>query len=81
MKHSTTNTLISPLSIHPGYCWTDIISTMDTERIRAEIPQGKLGKALDVANATLLLATDECHFMTGSELVMDGGQIAGCFNF
>lgn len=54
---------------------------MDTERIRAEIPQGKLGKALDVANATLLLATDECHFMTGSELVMDGGQIAGCFNF
>ena len=39
----------------------------------AQVPMGHMGEAWDVANAALFLATDESKYVTGIELVVDGG--------
>jgi len=68
-------------SVHPG-----IIDTPMTEAILADpernqrwisgTPLGRRGEPEDVAYGVLLLASDESSFMTGSELVIDGGWTA-----
>ena len=42
------------------------------------IPLGFMGDGRDTANAVLFLASDEARFITGTELVVDGGMIARC---
>jgi NAD(P)-dependent dehydrogenase (short-subunit alcohol dehydrogenase family) len=43
-------------------------------RVRdAQVPMGHMGDAFDVANAALFLASDESRYITGIELVVDGG--------
>jgi len=42
----------------------------------AQVPMGRMGDAWDVAHATLFLASDEAHYITGTELVVDGGLTA-----
>jgi NAD(P)-dependent dehydrogenase (short-subunit alcohol dehydrogenase family) len=37
---------------------------------------GRFGKPLDIANAILFLASNDSAFMTGSEVVVDGGYTA-----
>ncbi|NQY42703.1 MAG: SDR family oxidoreductase [Legionellales bacterium] len=74
-------------SIHPGAILTDLWSPMlgndDKERqenilnIEAGIPIGKMGESLDVAYAVLYLGSDESKYVTGAELVIDGGILAG----
>jgi 3alpha(or 20beta)-hydroxysteroid dehydrogenase len=39
-------------------------------------PLGRTGRAIEVAYGVLFLASDEASFITGSELVIDGGFIA-----
>ena len=39
-------------------------------------PIGYIGSPLDIAYADLYLASDESHFVTGSELTIDGGWTA-----
>ncbi|MFP6793594.1 MAG: glucose 1-dehydrogenase [Pseudomonadales bacterium] len=75
-------------SIHPGYIWTpmvrgivEFIEEVDTEDALKEMlvakhPIGRLGEADDIAKGVLFLASDESSFMTGSELVIDGGYTA-----
>lgn len=43
------------------------------ERLQREIPMGSMGEPIDIANGCLFLASDESRYMTGSELVIDGG--------
>lgn len=43
------------------------------EEIRALVPVGRLGTALELAKAAVFLASDESAFMVGSELLIDGG--------
>ncbi len=43
----------------------------------ARQPMGRLGTPVEVATAALYLASDDAAFMTGSELVIDGGLLAG----
>ena len=42
----------------------------------ASIPVGTMGEPLDIANGVLFLASDESRYMTGAELVIDGGYTA-----
>jgi NAD(P)-dependent dehydrogenase (short-subunit alcohol dehydrogenase family) len=43
------------------------------ERLMREIPLKAMGEPLDIANGCLFLASDESKYMTGSELIIDGG--------
>lgn len=72
-------------SIHPGYIWTPMVEnylrTMgDPESLRKSIDQlhpiGHIGEAIDIAYGVLYLACEESKFVTGSELVIDGGYTA-----
>lgn len=45
------------------------------EAMTEMIPLGRLGNARDVANAALYLASDEASYVTGTSIVVDGGQI------
>ncbi|MGE0768530.1 MAG: SDR family NAD(P)-dependent oxidoreductase [Hyphomicrobiaceae bacterium] len=42
----------------------------------ASVPMGRMGDAWDVANAVLFLASDEARYITGTQLVVDGGVTA-----
>jgi hypothetical protein len=44
----------------------------------ARIPLGFMGDGSDTANAVLFLASDEARFITGTEIVVDGGMTARC---
>jgi NAD(P)-dependent dehydrogenase (short-subunit alcohol dehydrogenase family) len=44
----------------------------------ARIPMGFMGDGRDTANAALFLASDEARFITGTEMVVDGGMTARC---
>ncbi|MBM3945981.1 MAG: glucose 1-dehydrogenase [SAR202 cluster bacterium] len=68
-------------SVHPGYIETPLTaSTMSNpenkEFLRSLHPIGRLGKPEDIANAITYLASDESSFVTGAELVVDGGYTA-----
>ena len=69
-------------SVHPGIIDTPMtaptILTDESSRQAqmARTPLGRLGQSEDVAYGVLFLASDESSFMTGSELVIDGGLTA-----
>lgn len=44
-------------------------------RMEASIPQKKLGTVDDIANAALFFSSEEASFITGQQLVIDGGQV------
>jgi len=70
-------------SVHPGSIDTPIL---DADKAKygdraitareKSIPLGRLGRASEVANAILFLASDEASFITGTELIVDGGFTA-----
>lgn len=45
-------------------------------RRHAQVPMGRMGDAWDIANAVLFLASDEARYITGTEIVVDGGLTA-----
>ena len=69
-------------SVHPGIIETPMTAPnlmADQERrdrSAARHPLGRVGQPEDVAYGVLFLASDESSFMTGSELVIDGGLTA-----
>jgi NAD(P)-dependent dehydrogenase (short-subunit alcohol dehydrogenase family) len=66
--------------IHPGFVDTPLQSPyLDDQKrqaIAGEIPLKRLGAARDIASAALFLASDESAWMTGAEMVVDGGFMA-----
>ena len=69
-------------SIHPGPIDTEMIHQVwqgednSREESIARTPLGRVGTVNDIAYGALFLASDESSFMTGSELVIDGGSTA-----
>lgn len=45
-------------------------------RRHAQVPMGRMGDAWDVAHAVLFLVSDEARYVTGTEIVVDGGLSA-----
>ena len=74
-------------SVHPGYIWTPMVEhhlqasgATDLAAAREEVgklhPLGHMGEVDDIAWGVVYLASDESKFVTGSELVIDGGYSA-----
>lgn len=78
-------------SVHPGVIdtdmGTDLIDRFSTalgvgnnvarDQVTHSHPLGRLGRPADVANAVAFLASDKAAFITGMEMVVDGGMTAG----
>jgi len=74
-------------SIHPGAILTpmwdpmlgndEITRAQNIAMVASGIPLGTMGEPLDVASAALYLASDESKYVTGIELTIDGGILAG----
>jgi NAD(P)-dependent dehydrogenase (short-subunit alcohol dehydrogenase family) len=73
-------------SVHPGYIWTPLVEDLGrqspegVEAFRRSLdskhPIGHVGDPEDIAWGIVYLASDESRFVTGSELVIDGGYTA-----
>ena len=65
-------------TVHPGYMPPMLNATNAGERADkiAMTPLRRIGKPIEVAYRVLFLASDEASFITGTELVVDGGFIA-----
>jgi NAD(P)-dependent dehydrogenase (short-subunit alcohol dehydrogenase family) len=89
LEHAADN--IRCNSVHPGIIATPIWEKIPTgaagnrsnapidprERAAGVVPLTRVGEAQDIANGVLFLCTDAANYMTGQELVIDGGMTAG----
>ncbi|WP_416896996.1 MAG: SDR family oxidoreductase [Minwuia sp.] len=84
-KSAQTGVGIRVNSIHPGYIETPMVIEGVRRRansdellklIASRHPVGHLGQPDDIANAVVYLASEESRFVTGSEMVVDGGYTA-----
>lgn len=66
-------------SVHPGFIWTPLVEALGKKNpeFRKQLdslhPIGHVGDPIDIAYGILYLVSDESKFVTGSELVIDGG--------
>lgn len=74
-------------SVHPGFIWTPMVEqylrgsgAIDIDAARRDVgllhPLGHMGEPDDIAWGVVYLASDESKFVTGAELVIDGGYTA-----
>lgn len=89
LEHAADN--IRCNSVHPGIIATPIWEKIPTgaegnrrnapidprERAAASVPLPRVGEAQDIANGVLFLCSDASNYITGQELVIDGGMMAG----
>ena len=67
-------------SVHPGPIATDMLPAAreaDGAARFARLPLGRAGEASEVAQLVAFLASDESSYLTGAEIAVDGGSIAG----
>jgi len=64
--------------VEPGNILTETLKTLGEEHVKGmeeSIPLGRLGTPQDIAHAMLFLASDAAEWITGTTIVVDGGQI------
>lgn len=74
-------------SIHPGTMYTPMVEALFEaageaapavrEQIQNQTPMGRMGEANDIADMVLFLASDDSKYITGAEMVVDGGMTVG----
>lgn len=65
-------------AIAPGYietAMTDILNDKIKEEFNKQIPLGRMGTALDIANAVVFLASEESNYITGQVISVNGGLL------
>ncbi|MFD1160498.1 3-oxoacyl-ACP reductase FabG [Roseovarius aestuarii] len=76
MELSRYNTTIN--AVMPGNIYTEGLQDLGQEYLdtmAASIPLKRLGNVEDIGNAALFFASDEAAYITGQQIVVDGGQI------
>ena len=76
MELSRYNTTIN--AVMPGNIFTEGLNDLGEDYIKtmeASIPLKRLGKVEDIGYAALFFASDEAAYITGQQIVVDGGQI------
>jgi NAD(P)-dependent dehydrogenase (short-subunit alcohol dehydrogenase family) len=72
---------ICPGTVDSPWVGRLLADSVDPELLRSQLiarhPMGRLGTSTEVAAAAVYLASDDASFITGSELVIDGGLLAG----
>jgi NAD(P)-dependent dehydrogenase (short-subunit alcohol dehydrogenase family) len=66
-------------SVHPSFIDTPLTHAQAADInafVIAATPMKRASKPIEVANGVLFLASDESSYMTGAELVIDGGYLA-----
>ena len=66
-------------SVHPGFIDTPLTQAQATDLNKAVIdatPMNRAGKPIEIAYGCLFLASDESSYITGAELIIDGGYLA-----
>jgi len=77
VTHAPENIRVN--SVHPGLIRTPLVEAQSDEMnagIIGNTPMGRMGTPREVANCCLFLASEESSFVTGCELVVDGGYLA-----
>lgn len=77
ITHAQTGLRVN--SLHPGFIATPLTDAQDAlvnDYVVGQTPMGRAGRPEEIAYGALFLASDESSFMTGSELVIDGGYLA-----
>ena len=80
LQYATENIRVN--SVHPGMVTTGMNHDVNEDPVLsvprlAKTPMGRYGQPIDIANGCLFLASDESGWMTGAELVIDGGYTVG----
>lgn len=70
-------------TVSPGFIDTKMtrnnLSDHQIERLKAQIPLGRLGTTDDVAKLVVFLCSDDSAYITGQDFIVDGGYISGGF--
>lgn len=77
ITYATQNVRVN--SLHPGFIETPLTDAQAAEvnaYVVSQTPMGRAGQPREIAAGVVFLASDEASFVTGSELVIDGGYLA-----
>ncbi|MGP3533779.1 SDR family NAD(P)-dependent oxidoreductase [Microbacterium sp. RD1] len=77
ITYATQNVRVN--SVHPGFIETPLTDAQApevNEYVVSQTPMGRAGRPHEIAAGVVFLASDEASFVTGSELVIDGGYLA-----
>jgi len=77
LEYARDSILVNAVS--PGFVWTDLskstLSEDEKKAIEANIPLGRFAQPEDIANTILFLCSDLNNYITGQNIIVDGGYI------